>query len=392
MNFEYDEEQEALRDSVRGLLGRAYADFAQRRTTVAAEPGYDQKTWRRLAELGALGLPFAEEHGGMGAGPVEVSLVCEEVGRVLAPEPYLGAVVLAGGLVDVAGTDAQRAEVLAALAEGELVPAFAHLEPGGRWSSSATGVSATRHGDDWRLDGVKEPVPHGASADLLVVSAALPEDLATGSGRSGTGLFLVDPATDGVERLGYPTHDGGRAARVAFRSASAQPLGPVTDRRATIAAVLDRTRIAACHEALGAMSFQLGVTTSYLTSRKQFGVTLNTFQALTFRAADMYVSLELARSLTLWATLVLLAEHDGAGADEVSDAAARASLQVSKASRHVGQEAIQLHGGIGMTAEYAVGHYTSHLTALEHWLGDGRHHLSTLAARVGEHGEVDPIP
>ena len=223
----------------------------------------------------------------MGAGPVEVSLVCEEVGRVLAPEPFLAAVVLAGGLVDAAGTDEQRTEVLGPLAEGDLVPAFAHLEPGGRWSPEASGVTATESGDGWRLDGVKEPVPHGASADLLVVSAALPS--------GGTGLFLVSPGDEGVTRDGYATHDGGRAARVAFVSAPARPLGEAgADRTATITAVLDRTRVAACHQALGAMSFALTATTSYLTSRKQFGVTLNKFQALTFRASDMYVSLELA--------------------------------------------------------------------------------------------------
>ena len=160
------------------------------------------------------------------------------------------------------------------------------------------------------------------------------------------------------------------------------------DATEAISRALDETRVAACHEALGAMSVALSSTTDYLKSRKQFGVTLNKFQALTFRSADLYVSLELARSIALWATLVLL---DGT-ADQVPEAAARASLQVSKAGRHIGQEAIQLHGGIGMTAEYAVGHYTSHLTALEHWLGDGRHHLAALSARVGEHDEVDPIP
>ena len=380
MNFEYDDEQEALRDSVRGLLGRAYGEFEQRRTTVANEPGYDEKTWRRLAELGVLGLPFAEEHGGMGAGPVEVSLVCEEIGRVLAPEPFLAAVVLAGGLVDAAGTDEQRTEILAPLAAGDLVPAFAHLEPGGRWDVAASIVRATPDGDGWLLDGVKEPVPHGAGADLLLVSATLPD--------GGTGLFLVDPSSAEVTREGYRTHDGGRAARIGFSSAPARPLGEPVDRQATIAAVLDRTRIAACHEALGAMSFALTTTTAYLKSRKQFGVTLDKFQALTFRAADMYVSLELARSITLWASLVL-ASGDPA---QVADAAARASLQVSKAGRHIGQEAIQLHGGIGMTAEYAVGHYTSRLTALEHWLGDGRHHLGLLASAVGDHDEIDPIP
>jgi alkylation response protein AidB-like acyl-CoA dehydrogenase len=247
-------------------------------------------------------------------------------------------------------------------------------------------VTASESGGAWTLDGVKEPVPHGARADVLVVSAALPSGPSTGSGTAKTGLFLVDPA--GTERSGYAVHDGSRAARITFTGTPATPLGAGGDATATIATALDRTRIAACHQAVGAMSFQLGATTSYLTSRKQFGVTLNKFQALTFRAADMYVSLELARSLTLWATLVSLAGSP----DEVADAAARASLQVSKAGRHIGQEAIQLHGGIGMTAEYAVGHYTSHLTALEHWLGDGRHHLSALAARIGDHDEVDPIP
>ena len=379
MNFEYDEEQEALRDSVRALLGKAYGDFEQRRKAVAVEPGFDETTWRRLAELGVLGLPFAEEHGGMGAGPVEVSLVAEEIGRVLAPEPFLATVVLAGGLVAAAGSEEQRSAVLGPLAEGESIVAFAHLEPGSRWKPSATAVTASSSPDGgWTLDGVKEPVPHGARADVLVVSAALPS--------GGTGLFLVDPSA--TERTGYAVHDGSRAARIRFSGTAATPLGDGGDATATIATALDRTRIAACHQAVGAMAFQLETTTSYLTSRKQFGVTLNKFQALTFRAADMYVSLEMARSLTLWATLVSIAGSP----EEIADAAARASLQASKAGRHIGQEAIQLHGGIGMTAEYAVGPYTSHLTALEHWLGDGRHHLSTLAARVGDHDEVDPIP
>jgi alkylation response protein AidB-like acyl-CoA dehydrogenase len=261
------------------------------------------------------------------------------------------------------------------------VPAFAHLEPGGRWQTGAVAVTAARDGEQWRLDGVKEPVPHGARADLLVVSAALPD--------GGTGLFLVEPDAEGLTREGYPTHDGGRAARVALIGTPATALGePGADATETIERVLDEARVAACHQALGAMSFALTTTTDYLKSRKQFGVTLNKFQALTFRAADMYVSLELARSTALWATLVLDAGDPSAG----HDAATRAALQVSRSGRHIGQEAIQLHGGIGMTAEYSVGHYTSHLTALDHLLGDGRHHLGVLAARVGDHAEVDPLP
>jgi len=380
MDFTYDEEQQALREAVRGLVGKAYADFENRRRTVAEDPGFDETLWGRLAEMGILGLPFREEYGGSGAGPVEVGIVAHEMGRVLAPEPYLTSVVLAGGLVAAAGTEEQRTEVLGALSAGESVLAFAHAEPGSRWTAAASTVTGSSSGGDWTLSGVKEPVPYGARADQLVVSAALPE--------GGTGLFLVDPSASGVARDGYSTHDGGRAARVAFDGTPAVPLGAAgADATASIAAVLDIARVMACNEAIGAMEVALDATTSYLTSRKQFGVTLNTFQALTFRAADLYVSLELAKSVTVWATMVLAAGRP----EEMAEAASRAALQVSRAGRHIGQEAIQLHGGIGMTAEYSIGSYASRLTALDHLLGDGDHHLRLLAATVGDHEEVDPL-
>jgi alkylation response protein AidB-like acyl-CoA dehydrogenase len=382
MDFEYDEEQQALREAVRRLLATSYADFGQRRRAVATEPGFDEDLWQRLARMGVLGLPFAESAGGMGAGPVEVGIVAEELGRVLAPEPFLTSVVLAGGVVAAAGTAEQAAEVLGGLAAGRTVLAFAHAEPASRWSPAAGEVSAAPSGSGWTLTGRKEPVPHGARADLLVVSAALPG--------GGTGLFLVDGhGTQRLVRDGYPTHDGGRAARIAFDGAPAVPLGEAEeDRTSLIEAVLDAARVAACSQAVGAMEVALATTSGYLTSRRQFGVPLSTFQALTFRAADMYVSLELARSLTLWATMVLASGDREATAH----AAARAGLQVSRAGRHVGQEAIQLHGGIGMTAEHGIGSYTSHLTALDHLLGDGRHHLGRLAAAVGDHDRVDPLP
>jgi alkylation response protein AidB-like acyl-CoA dehydrogenase len=394
MDFIYDDEQQALGDAVRGLLARPYADFENRRRTVAEEPGFDEKTWARLAEMGVLGLPFAEEYGGMGAGPVEVAAVAAELGRVLAPEPFLASVVLAGGVVAAAGTPEQRADILGDLASGASVLAFAHAEPGARWVPSATGVTATPVGRDgggdgegWTLSGVKEPVPHGARADLIVTSAAVPG--------CGTGLFLVSPDAPGLTRYGYRTFDGGRAARVAFDATPAVPLGePGTDRTSAVAGVLDAARIAACNQALGAMDVALSTTSGYLKSRKQFGVPLSSFQALTFRAADMYVSLEMARSVTLWATMVLAANDTAGIGDDgaVAEAASRAALQVSRAGRHIGQEAVQLHGGIAMTAEYSVGSYTSHLTALDHLLGDGGFHLARLAAGVGGHGEVDPLP
>lgn len=180
--------------------------------------------------------------------------------------------------------------------------------------------------------------------------------------------------------------DGGRAARVTFATTPAEPLGEAIDRTAAIERALAEARIIAANEALGAMDVALDTTVGYLKSRKQFGVTLSHFQALTFRAADMYVSLETARSLVAWATMVL-----AEAPEQVLEAATRTGLKISRAGRHLGQEAIQLHGGIGMTAEYSIGAYTAHLTALEQLYGTGRHHLAELAATVGDHGEVDPL-
>ncbi|WP_028472438.1 acyl-CoA dehydrogenase family protein [Nocardioides alkalitolerans] len=387
MDFTYDEEQLALRDAARSLLTKSYSDFENRRKAVGTGhdgdgPGYDPAVWGQMAEMGLLALPFSEEDGGVGAGPVEVGIVAEEVGRVIAPEPFLTTVVLAGGLVAAVGTDEQRGEIVGGLAAGELVPALAHAEPGSRWQPSARTVSATQDGDTWTLEGVKEPVPYGATADLLVVSAALPD--------GGTGLFTVDPSVDGVERTGYRTPDGGRAARVRLSGVTATPLGEAgADATEAIAASYDATRVAAAQEAVGAMQVALDTTSDYLKSRKQFGVPLKTFQALTFRAADMYVSLELARSLAQWATMVLASPSTDAA--ERRTAATRAWAQVSRAARHIGQEAIQLHGGIGVTAEYSVGSYTAHLTTLDHLLGDSRHHLGALARGVADYDVVDPI-
>jgi len=372
MDFSYDDEQKALRDAVRGLVGKTYADHDHRRSVTGEDPGFDEQLWSRMAEMGLLGLPFADDDGGVGAGPVEIGIVCQELGAVAAPEPYLSAVVVSGGLVAACGTTEQRQRVVAALAGGESLPAFAHDEPGGP-------VTAAREGDAWTLSGTKEPVIHGARADVLVVSAALPDG-------GGTGLFLVDPAEAAV--TGYPTYDGVRAARVDLDGTTATPLGePGRDLAASIATVLDLARVMAAHQSLGAMRSALRSTTDYLKSRKQFGVTLNTFQDLTFRAADMYVTLELTQSIVDWATMVV-ATGD---ADALADAATRCALQTSRGSRHVGQEAIQLHGGIAMTAEYAVGSLVTQLTALDHLFGTGGRHLSRLAAGIGDHGMLDPL-
>lgn len=347
MDFTLDEEQAALRDAVRGLL-KGY-DPEHRRQVTDTDPGYDEDLWSRYAEMGLLGLPFDETDGGMGAGPIEVGVVAEEMGRVLAPEPYVASVVLAGGLVAAAGSDDQRADLLGSLASGERLLAFARVDE----------------------QGVAEPVIQGARADTIVWAV-------------GDELF-VSPRPEGVEA--YRTGDGGRAARLVFDRDTATALGNGGNATEAIRAALARARIAVCMEALGSMDTALRLTTEYLTTRQQFGVTLNRFQALTFRAADLYTSLELTRSIVSWATMVAA---EGS-AEEVWDAALRAKLQVARAGRQIGQEAIQLHGGIGMTAEYAVGHHAARLTAINHWLGDAREMTGAMAASVGDHGVLDPL-
>ncbi|MDG3015320.1 acyl-CoA dehydrogenase family protein [Speluncibacter jeojiensis] len=375
MNFELTDEQQMLADTTKDLLARSY-DAEKRNAVTATERGWSTEVWQKLAELGLLGLSFAEDDGGMGAGPVETMAVMTEIGRRLAPEPVLDAVLTPGGLITDAGTADQRAKILPGVAEGTTLLAFAHAEPGRRWPDLRVDTVAEREGELWSLTGSKNPVPHGDCADLLVVTAQLPHD-------EGIGLFVVRADAEGLTRRGYATHDGLRGAQLELREVEAEPLGDGGDESTTITAAIVRTQAALCAEAVGAMEEALRLTTEYLKTRKQFGVPLAKFQTLTQRAADMYVLLELARSMSLYATMSL--------SDGVVDPAiaSRAKLQVSRSAHKIGQEAIQMHGGIGMTAEYPVGHYVSRLTAIEHTLGGGDDHLRLLAATVADHDRAE---
>lgn len=373
MDFELNEEQKLLRDTTREVLARAY-DTEKRNKIVAGELGWSADVWKQLAEVGLLGLTFSEDDGGMDAGPVEIMAVMTEVGRRLAPEPILDAVLLPGGLISELGSADQRKRLLPPVAEGSSMLAFAHNESGSRWPDIEVATTATEDGGSWSLNGVKNPVPHGGSADVIVVSAALPG--------GGTGLFVVDADATGLTRKSYATHDGQRAAQIEFVDVAAEPLGAAEDATAAITGAEVRAQAALCAEAVGAMEESLRLTTEYLKQRKQFGVPLAKFQALTFRAADMYVLLELARSMSLYATMAL---SDGKIDTTI---ASRAKLQISRSGRKIGQEAIQLHGGIGVTAEYPVGHYVSRLVAIEHTLGGADEHLRILSSSIGDHDLV----
>ncbi|PTR30155.1 hypothetical protein C8K36_1023 [Rhodococcus sp. OK519] len=374
MDFELDDEQRLLRDTTRELLERSY-DLEQLSAAKDTPRGWRVDVWRMLAETGLLGLGFDEADGGSGAGPVEVGIVMTELGRRLAPEPVLDAVLLPGGLIADVGSEVQRRKILPGVVGGALLLAFAHAEPGQRWPSMEVATTAVRQGDSWTISGTKNPVPHGDCADTVVVSALLPD--------GGIGLFLVDADAPGVTRKTYATHDGLRGAQIELRDAPGEALGLGGDAVVAIRAAHVRAQAALCAEAVGAMEVALQLTTEYLRTRRQFGVPLASFQTLTQRAADMYVSLELARSMSQYVTMSL--------ADGVVDpvVASRAKLRIGRSARHIGQEAIQMHGGIGMTAEYSVGHYVSRLTAIEHTLGSADDHLRVLAADVAGHDMVN---
>lgn len=371
MNFDLTEEQQLLADTTRDVLLRGYGTIESRNNVVdedpTAGPGWSRDVWKQLAEIGILGLGFDREE----SGPIEVMVVMTEVGRRLAPEPVAAAALVPGGVIAAHGSDEQRA-LLDEVAGGQRLLAFAHNEPGRRGTAELA-TRATEQGGAWTITGRKNPVLAGDSADTLLVTAALPG--------GGSGLFLVEAAPDGaVTRAGYRTFDGQRGADISFDDAAAQPLGAGGDASAAIEATVLSFQSALCAEAVGAMDESLWLTTDYLKSRKQFGVPLKTFQTLTQRAADMYVSLELARSMSYY---LAMSVADGRFDPMVG---ARAKLQIGRSGRHIAQESIQLHGGIGVTAEYPIAHYAARLTAIDQTFGTSTDHLRYLAGQVGDYG------
>ncbi|MGI9161584.1 MAG: acyl-CoA dehydrogenase family protein [Mycobacterium sp.] len=361
MNFDLSEEQQMLADTTREVLS-GY-DTEKRNKIIDSDEGFSREVWQQLAEIGILGLGFDED-----SGPIEVMVVLTELGRRLAPEPVAAAALIPGAVIAAHGSDEQRA-LLDDVAAGNTLLAFAHTEAGRRGAATLA-TTASGAGSEWTVTGRKSPVLAGDSADVLLVSAALPG--------GGAGLFLVDGSA--TNRTSYRTFDGQRGADIEFDNVAARPLGAGGDATAIIEEAVSRFRSALCAEAVGAMDESLRLTTDYLKTRKQFGVPLKTFQTLTQRAADMYVSLELARSMNYYAAVCVA---DGRFDPEVS---ARAKLQIGRSGTHIAQESIQLHGGIGVTAEYPIAHYAARLTAIDQTFGSAADQLRYLSGRVGEYG------
>jgi len=378
MDFALNDEQRLLRESIERLLAEHY-DFEARKRYAQEPAGFSEKLWRRYAELGLLALPFAESDGGIGAGPVETMIVMEALGRALALEPYLATVVLGGGFLRLGASAATRAALIPKIVSGEVKLAFAHAERQARYDLGDIETSAREDGTSFVLDGAKSLVLSGDAADKLVVSARLSGGRRE---RDGIALFLVDAAADGVTRRGYPTVDGLRAAEVTLsraRVGSDAVIGEPGHAFALIERVVDGAIAALAAEAVGAMSAMHELTVDYLKTRKQFGVPIGNFQVLQHRAADMLIALEEARSLALLATMMV----DEPNASERRKAIAAAKVQIGRSSRIVGQGAIQLHGGIGMTMEYKVGHYFKRVTMIDTLFGDADHHLAALARMGG---------
>jgi pimeloyl-CoA dehydrogenase small subunit len=379
MDFDLSDEQRLLKDQVTGLIEKEYA-FEQRKAYAREPLGYSQARWAQFAELGLLALPFAEAQGGIGGTPVETMIVMEAFGRGLVLEPYLATVVLGGGLLRFAGSAAQVDAMVPAIAGGTLRLAFAHTERQSRYDVADIAVTAKPEpGGGFVLSGQKGIVLHGDSADRLIVSA---RSAGGQRERDGISLFLVDPKADGVAVQGYPTIDGLRAAEIALRDVRLGPdalLGPRDHALPLIERAVDLAIAALAAEAVGAMSVMHELTVEYLKTRKQFGVAIGSFQALQHRAVDMLVALEQARSMAMLATMMAEALDTA----ERRRSIAAAKVQIGLSGRFVGQQAIQLHGGIGMTDEYKVGSYFKRVTMIDTLFGDADHHLAAVADAGG---------
>jgi alkylation response protein AidB-like acyl-CoA dehydrogenase len=363
MDFKFTEEQSQIRDSLRRFLDKSYA-FERRRTN-RAEDGFDADVWKQFAELGILGLGIPEAMGGFGGTPFDIMLVAEELGRRLVVEPYLSTMVLGAGLLVRAGSEAQK-RILPEVVAGECRIALAYAEAQSRWAIDGIAATASRkNGGGWLLSGVKSMVQDGARADYLIASART---------ESGVSLFLAPNSGDGIVSRAFATHDGASVAEISFRQIALPDdamIGMEGGGAALIEEACDHAIAALCAEAMGAIDMLIALTLDYVKTRKQFGVPIGSFQVLQHRMADMLLHSELARSMTYKATAAL------ASGDRMERrrAISGAKFLVGRSARFIGQEAVQLHGGMGVTDELATGHYFKRLTLINSSFGDMDHHL-----------------
>ena len=370
MNFDYNEEQQLLADSVRRFVQKDY-DFERRKKILGSADGYSEDVWRTFAEMGLLALPVSPDYGGFGGGAVDLMAVMEAFGEALVIEPYLATIGLGARLVGRAGSDAQKQAILPRIAEGKLKLALAHTEKDARYDLARVAARATKSARGWTLEGEKKIVLGAPCADWLVVSAM--------SG-AGVSLFLVERKAAGVAMKPYRTLDGVRAADVVLKGVQVGAdalLGREGEALGAIEEAVDFATALVCAEAVGAMKYANEATLEYLKTRKQFGVPIGTFQALQHRVVDMFVAAEQARSM---AYLAANTADTAADAAERMRAISAAKIRISDACRHISQESVQLHGGMGMSEEMKVSHTFRRLTIIAQQFGDADHHLERFCA------------
>lgn len=369
MDFNFTEEQDMVRDGLTRMVRENY-DWETRRAVVASEAGWRPEVWAQLAELGILGMPFSEDDGGFGGGAVDSMVVMEEFGKGLVVEPFVPTVVCAGGFLKHAGTAAQKEEHIGGIVDGSRVFAFAYAEPRGRYDYANLETTAKKEGGDYLLNGHKAVVVGAPWASHLIVTAR------TSGGRTdkqGISVFVVDKAAKGVVTRDYPTIDGRHASEIYFENVSVPAEALIGEEGAAlplIERVSDEAIAAQCAEACGAMKIAHTMTVEYSRQRKQFGVPIGKFQVLQHRMVDMYTEYEQAISLTYLATLRL-----DAAERERKLAVSAAKVRLGQAAHHIGQEAIQIHGGMGMTDELAIGAYFKRLTIFDSEFGNVDHHM-----------------
>jgi alkylation response protein AidB-like acyl-CoA dehydrogenase len=370
MDIQFTEEQELLRSSVQRLLRDQY-DFDARRKIVASEDGFSRKQWDAFAELGLLAAPFSEEVGGLGSGPLSTMIIMQEFGRHLVVEPFVETVVIAGGLIEQAGSEEQKKAFFPDIIAGKTIWTLAWTEKGSRFDLADVTTTARREGNDYILTGEKTAVIAAPWADYLIVCARTSGHRRD---RSGVGLFVVDRRAANLHLQSFKTIDGRRAAEISLRDVRGQLLGREGEGVLALEACRDRAIGALCAEAVGAMTALNSATLEYSKTRKQFGVTLGSFQVLQHRMVDMLIAQEEALSLMQHLTLSLVANEAG-----LSRLASGAKSKIGYAGKFVADQAVQLHGGMGMTDELNVGHYFKRISSINIQFGDPAYHVLRYA-------------
>lgn len=375
MDFTLNEEQQLLDDSLSRFIEKDY-DFESRRKCAESSPGFSREHWKLFAELGWLAVPFAEEDGGIGGGAVESVVMFENIGKGLVIEPYLATVVLAGRAIAMVGSSAHKSHYLNGVIDGSMLGAFAYAEPRSRFNPASVTMRAEQTDDGYTLNGDKAFVLNGPSADFFVVTARTD---GARFDRNGISLFVVDANAPGIRRRDYQTVDGARVSELSFENtvvAADALMGRAGAAWATLEQVLDEATMAICAEAVGCMSVLCADTVEYCKGRTQFGQPIGKFQVLQHRMVDMFMAHEQTRSL-MYMAAIRMDEGYGREAQHVVSAL---KVQTAKAGTFVGQQAVQLHGGMGMTDEMHIGHYFKRLTAIEKLFGNADHHLDRMAA------------